>query len=399
MTTLSSGRQLPLYQVHVPPGAERAIAEVLKSRQLAGGPHVARFESLLQSFIGNPRITATSDAASSLALSLYLGGVRPDDDVLASPMACLATNQPVLNLFARVRWCDIDPRTGGLDPDDVRRRITPRTRAILIYHWAGNPSDLDRLYAIAREQELSIIEDASESLGAEYGSRKLGNTGADFTVFSFYANRHLTTVEGGAIAFGSDEDYQRGRWLKRYGIHQPSFRDALGEINPDSDIPAAGWNIAMHEVAAALGAAQFEHLPEMLARHQANGAFYDRALAGVHGIRLLERPGHARPAYWVYTLLAKNRDGLLRTLRARGIQASKVHLRNDVYSCFGRPATDLPGVDFFQAHTLSIPCGWWINDEDRQYVVDCIQDACDCTAGSNHCGLRSGEFRRVADAA
>lgn len=399
MVQLPPVRRLPLYHVHLPQDAERVIAAVLHSRQIAGGPNVARFESLLQDYLGNPCVTATSDAASSIALSLYMAGVRPGDEVLASPMACLATNQPVLNLFARIRWCDIDPLTGNLDPDDVRRRITPRTKALLVFHWAGNPSDLEALYKIAREHELAVVEDASEALGAECASRKLGNTGADFTVFSFYPNRHITTLEGGAIAFASDEHYEHGRRLKRYGIHQPSFRDADGEINPHSDIPVAGWNIAMHEVSAALGIAQLECLPEILARHQANGTFYDRALADLPGIRLLERPEHARPAFWVYTFLAQDRDGLLRQLRRQGVQASKVHLRNDLYSCFGRHAADLPGVDHFQSHTLSIPCGWWVNKEDRQYVVDGIQDACSHAAGSSHFHLRSGVIRRAGDAA
>ncbi len=365
--------QIPLYQVHIPPGVGEALEPVLHSRQLASGPHTRRFEGLLREYLGNRWITATGDASTSITLCLYLAGVRPGDEVLASPMACLATNEPVLNLFARVRWCDVRPDTGNLDPEDLVKRITPRTKAILVFHWAGNPADLAAIYRIAREHRLPMVDDASESLGAEYEGQKIGNTGSDFTVFSFYANRHITTVEGGAIAFGKEADYERGRWLKRYGIHQPSFRDGQGEIDPRSDIPEAGWNTAMHEISAAVGVLQMQHLPAIIARHQANGEYYDEALAGVPGITLLNRLPNTRSAHWVYTLLAENRDGLLRRLREQGIQASKVHLRNDLYSCFGPPQGDLPGVDCFQAHCLSIPCGWWVSAEERQDIADCVK--------------------------
>jgi len=372
-TIRHAANRLPLYKVHLPPEADQVISSVLHSGQIASGEHATRFELSLQNFVGNPRITVTQDAASSIALSLFLGGVRPGDEVLASPMACLATNEPVLNLFARIRWCDIDPQTGNLDAEDLRRRITPHTRAILIFHWAGNPANVDVIYEIARAHGLPVIEDASEALGAEYAASKLGNTGADFTVFSFYANRHITTLEGGAIAFGSEEHYERGRWLKRYGIHVPTFRDPQGEINPRSDIPLAGWNMAMHEVSAALGTVQMGHLPSIIARHQANGMFYDQALSGVPGIRILKRPAAARSAYWVYTFLADDRDGLLRRLRECDVHASKVHQRNDRYSCFGVSGYDLPGVDEFQHRCLSIPCGWWIGEEAREYICQMVR--------------------------
>jgi perosamine synthetase len=364
---------LPLYQVHVPPGVGEGLQPVWRSGQLASGRHAGRFEELLRAYVGNRRTIATGDASTSLSLCLSMAGVRPGDEVLASPMACLATNEPVLNLFARVRWCDVRPDTGNLDPEDLVRRITPLTKAILVFHWAGNPADLGAIYRIARKHDLRVVEDASESLGAMYGGQKIGNTGSDFTVFSFYANRHLTTIEGGAVTFANEADYERGRWLKRYGIHQPSFRDEWGEIDRRSDIPEAGWNTAMHEIAAAVGVLQMQHLPAIVARHQANGDYYDEALAGVPGITLLSRLPNSRSAHWVYTFLAEDRDGLLRRLKEEGIQASKVHLRNDVYSCFGPPQGDLPGVDAFQAHTLSIPCGWWIDGDQRTRISETIR--------------------------
>jgi perosamine synthetase len=285
---------------------------------------------------------------------------------------CLSTSCPVRNLFANVVWCDVDPLSGNLDPRDVARKLTPRTKAIIAFHWAGNPVEIDAVRDVARGRNIAVIEDAGEALGAEYQGRKIGATGSDYTVFSFYPNRHLTTIEGAAIACARSEDYESLRWVKRYGIHQPSFRDGAGEINPASDIPVAGWNSYMNHVAATLGLAQMEHLPSIVARYQANGSYYDQRLADVPGIRLLRRPVNSLPAYWVYTLLAENAEDVLQRLREEGIQASRVHLRNDLYSSFGASTTRLPGVDCFARSCVSIPCGWWVSDADRSRIADIL---------------------------
>jgi len=362
-----------LYKVHMPPEAYVALQDVMFSGQIANGPNVGKFESLLQEYIGNPYITSTGDVSSSIALALFMAGVRPGDEVLTSPMACLSTNEPIKNLFAQAIWCDIDPLTGNIDPADVERHISRRTKAILVYHWAGNPVDLEAIILIAKRHGLCVVEDAGEALGAEYRGRKIGNTGTDFTIFSFYPNRHITTGEGAAIAFGKAEDYERGRWLKRYCIHQPSFRNSLGEISSASDIAVAGYNTYMNQIAATIGVTQMSHIADIVACHQSNGLFYDETLRNVPGITVLKRLPDTQSAYWVYTFLADRRNVLLRFLRGRGVYASKVHFRNDQYSCFEGVKRELPGVDEFDQHNLSIPCGWWVTDEGREHIVSVIK--------------------------
>lgn len=364
---------IPLYKPHIMQGLGERIEEILSSGQIAGGPSVEKFENLLREYLGNPLVTTTGDISSSLALCLLMAGVRPGDDVVMSPLVCLATSCPVRNLFANIRWCDVDPATGNLDPLDLSKNITPKTKAIVVYHWAGNPAEIDSIGSIARLHHIAVIEDAGEALGAEYKGRKIGATGSDYTVFSFYPNRHLTTIDGGAIACAREEDYEKVRWLKRYGIHQPSFRDSEDEINPTSDIPVAGWNSYMNHIAATIGVDQMKRFPGIIARYQGNGFFYDEALASVQCLTVLKRPVNSRSAYWVYTFLAQNRDNLLKKLRQHGVYASKVHLRNDLYSCFGTAREALPGVDYFSAHCLSIPCGWWVTNEDREFIADVIR--------------------------
>lgn len=363
---------IPLYSVHIPQGTAGTVEAVLKSGRIAGGEHVHGFEQKLQELIGNPLVIAAGEMSASIAMCLYQAGVRPGDDVVACPMSCLATTVPVLNLFANIQWCDCDPRTGGMDPVSLASAITPRTRAVIAFHWAGNPLDLDPIYEVAGARGIPVIEDASEALGAEYKGKRLGSTGADFVVFSFYPNKHLTTIDGAAVSFRSREQWEKARWLRRYGIHTPTFRCDDGELNPESDIREAGWNNSMNQVSASVGLAQFEDLGSRLLACRRNGEFYDRSLSGVSGLTLLDRPPDSRSAYWVYTFLVRDRDRLMSELKSSGIQASKVHLRNDIYGCFGTGAADLPGVREFSARTLSIPCGWWVTPEDAERIVQTI---------------------------
>jgi dTDP-4-amino-4,6-dideoxygalactose transaminase len=228
---------------------------------------------------------------------------------------------------------------------------------------------LEEIYEVARSHGLPVVEDASEALGAEYGGKLVGNTGADFTVFSFYPNRHLSTIEGAAIAFKDPDVFERCRWLRRYGINTATFRLPNGEINPDSDIAEAGWNSCMNQVTSLIGLSQIKTVATRLDAHRVNGTFFDEALKENRKIDLLRRPADSRSAFWVYTLLAKNRQQLFDYLREKGVQSSAVHLRNDLYSCFQSSIISLPGVTHFSKHALSIPCGWWVSKQTRERIV------------------------------
>lgn len=365
---------IPLYRVHMPMAVYQDLEPLIAQGQLATGPLVSAFEAGLGAFLGNPRTLATGDISSSISLCLMLAGVGPGDEVVSSPMVCLATSCPVANRFARVKWCDIDPETGNLDPQALERVITGRTKAVLVYHWAGNPADLSAIQSIARNYNVSIIEDAGEALGASSCGSLIGNSGSDYTVFSFYPNRHITTIEGGAISFARNAEFEKARWLRRYGIHLPTFRLPNGEINPASDIPVAGLNTTMNQVGASIGLKQLECLPSIIARHQSNGDFYDTRFSGLEKVSSLKLPLNSHSARWVYTLLVEDRDALMGYLEGKGIQSSGLHLRNDSYSCFGDSDEQLPGVDAFSRRALSIPCGWWVDREGAEYIANSIEE-------------------------
>lgn len=363
---------IPLFKVFMPDSAHAALKPVLESGRLATGPQVAKFESRLAAWLGAPDTVALGDASGALTLALYLAGVRPGDEVITSPLACSATLMPIANLFARPAWCDVDPQTGMPTAAHIADRITEKTRAILLYHWSGDVADSGATAALAKQRGIKLVEDASEAFGAERQNRRLGSM-ADFTVYSFYATKHINTGEGAALLAADLGDLASARRLRRFGIDYSTFRLPGGDLDPRFDIPLAGFNFAMNEIAATLGLEQLPHADAIVARYRDNGSFYESALAGIAGLTLLQRREDSVSGWWTYALRAERRDDLIRKLASCGIGAQRLHMRNDCYTCFGGRKTDLPGVALFDEQNLSLPCGWWVSDEGRERVAACLR--------------------------
>lgn len=364
---------VPLFRVYMPKAAHLALKPVLESGRLATGPQVANFEARLAAWLGARRAVAVNDASGGLTLALYMAGVRPGDEVITSPLACAATLMPIANLFARPVWCDIDPATGMLDAAKIAGLISRKTRAVLLYHWSGNVADIDSIGALTKQHGIKLIQDASEAFGAEYKGRRLGSE-ADFTVYSFYATKHINCGgEGGALLAANPADVETASRLRRFGIDYSLLRLPNGDLNPQFDIPLAGFNLPMNEVAAALGTKGLRHADDIVARHRANGIFYDSALSGISGLHQLQQQRDSLSAYWTYALLAERRDELIHKLTAHGIGSQRLHLLNDGYRCFGAARQDMPGVAAFDTGNLSIPCGWWVGAAERERIVDCIR--------------------------
>ena len=366
--------KVPLLKVHMPEAVFAPLRDTLRSGWIASGTKVAEFERLLADILATPQLLAMSDCSGAITLALFLAGVRPNDEVIVSPMSCLSTTMPIANLFANPVWCDVDPLSGMLDPARIDEAVSPRTRAILVYHWSGNPADLAALYASARSHSIKLVADASEAFGATYRGKPLGHGLADFTIYSFGAVRHLTTGEGAALVTSDPRDYETGKWLRRYGIDQPTMRLPDGDLNPAMDIAVAGFNFPMNDIAASIGIAQLPHAARIVARHRENGRFYDEQFAGIPGLTRLRRDPQAQSAFWTYSLRVEHRGELMRKLHENGIGCQRLHLRNDRYGCFsGARATVLSGVDVFDQENLSVPCGWWVSDEDRERIARCIR--------------------------
>jgi dTDP-4-amino-4,6-dideoxygalactose transaminase len=363
------GTAIPLFKVHMPETVFARVIETLASGYIGQGPRVAEFEKALAPWFGNPNVLTVNSGTSALHLALRLAGVGYGDEVISTAMTCTATNEPILERGARIVWADIDPMTANIDPQDVERKISPRTKAIMVVHWGGYPCDLDELNAIAQKHNIKLIEDAAHAFGAAYQGHPVGSY-SDFVCFSFQAIKHLTTVDGGALVCKSEEDYRRGKLLRWYGIDRETPR---ADFRCEEDVAEYGYKFHMNDVCATIGLQQLAHVGSVLDRHRANAAYYNEQLKGLSGVTVLAYQPDRVSSYWLYTLLVQDRLDFMRRMQEAKITVSQVHARNDKHTMMRDFVTDLPGVDTFVEKQVSIPVGWWLTDAERAYIAATIK--------------------------
>ena len=226
-------KTIPLFAVHVPKDVDAPLLEVLHSGYIGQGKKVDEFEKILGDYIGNKNVLTLNSATSGLHLALRLSNVGYGDEVISTAMTCTATNMPIIANGAKIVWADIDSQTGLIDPLDIERKITNKTKAIIIVDWGGTPCDLDAIMAIGKKYKVKVIEDCAHSFGAKYKGRKIG-TICDFSVFSFQAIKHITTVDGGALFCLNTDDYKRGKLLRWYGIDREGERKDFRCLHPNT---------------------------------------------------------------------------------------------------------------------------------------------------------------------
>ena len=349
---------IPLYKPHMPPLPE--LDNILYSGQLAYGKYAKSFEESLEKFLGHDaHVWATNSFHMAISVAISLLDIHPFDEVIASPMACLASTQPFVSQSIKVRWADIDPYTGTLDPDSVREKINTDTKAIVHNHFCGYPGYIDEINAIGREYGIPVIDDGIECFGSEYKGRKVGNCGTDITIFSFNAVRIPNTVDGGAIVIRDPELYRRAELIRDCGIDRKRFRDDLGEINVECDITLTGYSATMSDVNAYIGLQQMKDIDKILEAQRQQAEIWKRALE--KDVQIIQRK-EIIPNYWIFGILVPDKRECIQRFREKGWYASGVHLNNNIYSVFGKEET-LPGVREFYNHFAALPCGWWIGEE------------------------------------
>ena len=358
---------LSLVKPYIAPKEEMmpALEEILYSGYIAMGEAVGNFETKFGNYIDNERVLALNSGTAALHIALCLLNVGNGDEVISTAMPAEPTNTTIALTGAKVVWADVDVKTGLLDPESVRKKITEKTKAIMLVHYAGMVCNMDEFNKISEEFNVPIIEDTAHALGSKYKGKMVGSN-SRFTCYSFQAIKHLTTVDGGAISFLNDEDMDEAAKLRWFGLNKKVSR-------LDNDIKRAGFKYGMNNVNATIGMVQLKHINEVIGRHIENGRYYDSALKNIPGGTLIPYYENTEPSYWLYTFKVENRDDFCRMLKDAGIEASQLHHRSDTHSVFQQSKCDLPALDQFYSEFVHIPCGWWVSDEDRERIVDLIK--------------------------
>lgn len=363
---------IDLFKVHMPELVDELLLKVLHSGYIGQGIQVDKFEDALIPWMGTENVLTVNSGTSAIHLALKLAGVSPGDSVISTPMTCSATNTPIEMSGAQIRWADVNPHTGNMNPSTIVDLITSSTKAIVYVDWGGFPCELDEISEIAKKYGLATIEDAAHAFGAMYKDKLIGSV-SDYTCFSLQAIKHITTIDGGVLCTKSKEDYKRGKLLRWYGIdRETEAQDLRCEI----DILEAGTKWHMNDIAACIGIEQLKYIKEILQKHRDNARYYDIEFSArsIRRCYPLKYSNNRISSYWLYSLLVDDMDEFKEFMAKKDIMTSAVHSRCDTHTCFQEAVKkfELKGVDYFSQHQISIPVGWWVTPEDRKKIMDAI---------------------------
>ena len=367
-------REIPLSAPWLDEREEELVLEVLRSGRLSLGPTIERFEELFAERVGAPHAVAVSSGTAGLHLLCHGAGFGPGDEVVTSPISFVASANCFIYPGATPVFADVDPATLNLDPAAVEDVLTERTRGIVAVDAFGYPCELDELRALADRHGLLLVDDACEALGAEYKGRPVGSHGVS-AVYGFYPNKQLTTGEGGVVSTHSDEERRLLVSLRNQGRSY----DGAGWF----DHVRLGFNYRWTDLQAAVGLAQLEKLPEILARRAVAAARYADLLAGLEAVELPhpDDEDHVR-SWFVYVVklaAGLDREHVMASLRAHGVATAEylpcVHLQPYMRERYGFREGLCPAAEDAASRTLALPFWTGITADDQERVVEALEQA------------------------
>jgi dTDP-4-amino-4,6-dideoxygalactose transaminase len=335
---------------------------------LAQGLKVAEFEENFAKFVGVKYAVATASGTTALQVALQAVGIGPGDEVITSPFTFIASANSTLYAGAKPVFTDINEKTFNIDPEKIEAVITQKTKAIMPVHLYGQPCDMTKIMAIARNHRLIVIEDACQAHGATWRDKKVGSLGLA-GIFSFYPTKNMTTGEGGMITTNSLDIYEKANLLRNHGSKIKYYHDILG------------YNFRMTDMAAAIGIEQLKKLPKFNRVRQKNAAYLSKHLLGISGIIVPEVQKNAEHVFHQYTIritpdFALTRDELLKKLTEAGIGTAIFYPlpinEQKLYRELGyKPNT--PVAEKISKEVLSLPVHPDLKARDLEYIVSVFQ--------------------------
>lgn len=359
---------LPFTRPSIDEETIEGVAEVLRSGWITSGPQVRAFEQALSVYFGGRPVRAVSSATGGLEIGLALAGVGAGDEVITSPLSWVASSNVILRAGARVVFADIDPRTRNIDLQRIEAAITPATRALLPVDLAGLPVDRERLYAIARQHRLRVLEDAAQTMGASWNGQRIGAIG-DLVSISFHANKNITTAEGGCLVLNDEAEAQRCSLWRLQGVER--FPDG----GLDATLPGGKHN--MTDIAARIGLGQLTRLEQFTARRRALARCYFERFDRSLGCELpLEEFQNANWHMFQIVLPSRVRRGeFLHAMQAAGIGVGvhypAIHLLT-LYRDLGFAPGDFPIAERIGAGIVTLPLFPAMRDEDVDRVCAAV---------------------------
>lgn len=358
------------------------VIESLKSGWLGTGPKVAQFEESFRNFKGASHAIAVNSCTAALHLSMLAAGLKPLDEVITSPMTFCATVNAIIHANLTPVLADIDPVTMNIDPEQIEKKITPKTRAILPVHFAGRPCNMDAITDIAEKHNLIVIEDCAHAIETEYHGKKTGTFG-QFGCFSFYVTKNIVTGEGGMILTRNKEHASRIKRLAMHGLCSDAWKRFGDEGYKHYFVVECGFKYNMMDLQAAIGIHQLKRIESYRERREQIWQKYNRAFGDLPVVLPAEPESDTRHAYHLYTILIDeqkcgiDRDFFLKVITENNIGVGVHYLsipEHPYYqNTFGWHPEDYPNAMRIGRQTVSLPLSAKLTDEDVEDTVKTVQ--------------------------
>jgi perosamine synthetase len=365
---------IPVFRPSVGDEEIAFVTEVLRSGWWGLGPKTAEFENRFAEYVGAQCCVGLNSATAALHLGLKVLNVD-GGEVLTTPMTFISTNHAILYNNAIPVFCDIEPDTLNIDVKDMARKISPRTKAIVVVHYGGHPCDMDEIHALAREYKVPVLEDAAHACGAFYKGRKIGFL-SDITCFSFHAVKNLAMGEGGAITTQNPEYEKRLRELRWLGISKDTWSRAdTGQgYSWYYNVEEVGYKYHLSDIYASIGLAQLGKLDRLNARRREIVQEYQEAFADLDWLeRPVERP-YVVSALHNYVVKLDTRDSLMAYLKERGISTGMHYIPNHLYDVYAPYRTELSVTERVWKRLVTLPLFPDLNENQLRFIIRSVRE-------------------------
>lgn len=359
----------------------QAVVDVLKSDFLTTGPKIAEFEQTVADYVGAKYAVAISNGTSALHAACFAAGIEPGDEVITTPLTFAASANCVLYCGGTPVFADVDPKTYNIDPEDIQRKITDRTKAIIAVHLAGQPCDMDAIHSIAREHGLIVIEDGAHALGSVYKGKKVGSM-SDMTTFSFHPVKPITTGEGGMIVTDNEDFYKKMILFRSHGITRDDSMMTRNDGPWFYQQFNLGYNYRITDIQCALGCSQMKNLDRFLARRKEIVARYNEAFADCDNIITPYQLSDTESGWHLYIVQVKkcDRRQVFENMREKGIGVNVHYIpvyMHPYYQEHGYENVHCANAEEIYSHIISLPLYPGLTSEQQDYVIDTLKSLCE----------------------
>ncbi len=371
---------IPFHEPHLSKKTESIVKKVLESKWLTTGNYAKLFEKEIASFLRAEHVTAVSSCTAALHVAYLAVGLEPGDEVIVPSFTFCSTINMIVNTGAKPVFCDIDEQSLCLDPKDVARKISPKTKVVLAVHFGGTPADLDAIKKVTQDKNIVIIEDAAHAFTTKYKGKYIGTHG-NISCFSFYATKVLTTGEGGLLTVPTSSMLTTAKTIANHGVPEQKHHRYSKLGNPGYEVIYPGYKYNLSDLHAAVGLSQIDSIEADLKKRSAIASTYQRLLGKNSNLVLPLNPAqrgsqHSWHLFTTQVVKSKHRDPLLRHLKQKGIGTSVHFIPNHEQPYYKKmfPKVRLPVTERVGSTILSLPIYPGLKPDALKYIAKAINE-------------------------